>query len=138
MKNKTTTYIIILTVIAILLAGLLSFFDESIDTGPGKYDTLATCLTDKGAKFYGAFWCPHCREQKKIFGNSAKLLPYIECSTADASGQLQVCTDEKIEGYPTWVFADGSRQGGALTPEELASKTGCSPADTTTATSTTK
>jgi thiol-disulfide isomerase/thioredoxin len=103
----------------------LSFFNEKTDTGPGKYDTLATCLKEKGATFYGAFWCPHCRDQKKVFGNSAKLLPYVECSTPDAAGQTQICIDKKIESYPTWEFADGSRVGGGLTPEQLAEKTQC-------------
>jgi thiol-disulfide isomerase/thioredoxin len=35
-------------------------------TSPGKYDEFAKCLTDNGAKFYGAFWCPHCQAQKKM------------------------------------------------------------------------
>ncbi|MEK6827042.1 MAG: hypothetical protein AABX99_00990, partial [Nanoarchaeota archaeon] len=65
---------------------------ESTPPGPGKYDQFAQCLKDKGAVFYGAFWCSHCIAQKKLFGSSAKLLPYVECSTADASGQAQICT----------------------------------------------
>lgn len=94
-------------------------------TLPGKYDTLAQCLGEKGAKFYGAFWCPHCQEQKKMFGNSAKLLPYIECSTPDGKGQTQECIDKQIQSYPTWEFADGSRVNGEQKPQVLADKTGC-------------
>ena len=132
MKNKTIIYVLSIAVLAIIIAGILSFFNETVDTGPGKYDTLATCMKEKGVKFYGAFWCPHCRDQKKLFGNSAKLLPYVECSTPDASGQTQICIDAKIESYPTWEFADGTRQSGDMTPEELASKTQCPLTDTTT------
>ena len=91
---------------------------------PGKYDTLAKCLGDRGAKFYGAFWCPHCQEQKRMFGNSAKLLPYFECSNPDKS-QNQACNDKQIKQYPTWEFADGSRMGGEQKPEVLAEKAGC-------------
>jgi thiol-disulfide isomerase/thioredoxin len=137
MKNKNIIYIVSLIVAAVALAGILSFFNEKVDTGPGQYDTLATCMQEKGIKFYGAFWCPHCREQKKLFGNSAKLLPYVECSTPDASGQTQICIDKKIESYPTWEFADGTRQSGAILPADLATKTQCPLTEaTTTATST--
>src|SRR3990167_6069142 len=81
---------------------------------PGKYDTFATCLKDSGIVFYGAFWCPHCQAQKKLFGSSAKLLPYVECSTADANGQTQICIDKKIATYQTWEFTDGSRLTGEI------------------------
>lgn len=96
-----------------------------VKTLPGKYDDLARCLTEKGAKFYGAFWCPHCQTQKKWFGNSEKLLPYIECSQPNGKDRTQICIDQKIESYPTWEFADGSRITGEKRPEELAEKTGC-------------
>ncbi len=92
---------------------------------PSHLDPLAQCIADKGATFYGAFWCPHCQDQKKLFGNASRLLPYVECSTPDGRGTLQVCTQNNVTGYPTWVFADGSRQSGELTLEELATKTGC-------------
>lgn len=96
-----------------------------IDNQPGKLDAFAQCLKDKGAVFYGAFWCPHCQKQKVLFGSSEKLLPYVECSTADGKSQLPVCTDKKIEGYPTWEFADGSREHGEVSLETLSQKTGC-------------
>ncbi len=92
---------------------------------PGKLDGFAQCLSEKGAKFYGAFWCPHCQDQKRLFGKSDDLLPYIECSAPNGKDQLQVCTDAKIEGYPTWDFADMSRETGQVTLAKLAEKTGC-------------
>ncbi len=92
---------------------------------PGKYDTFAQCLKDQGAIFYGAFWCPHCQAQKKLFGSSQKLLPYVECSTADGKGQNQACIDKKVNSYPTWEFADGSRLTGEIPLEQLAEKTSC-------------
>lgn len=93
--------------------------------GPGKYDEFAMCLKDKGAAFYGAFWCPHCQAQKKLFGSSAKLLPYVECSTADANAQTQICIDKGIKSYPTWIFADGSQLTGEIPLAQLAEKTSC-------------
>ena len=111
----------------ILLALIVGGFGASfyVKTLPGKYDGLAQCLTDKGAKFYGAFWCPHCQEQKRMFGNSVKLLPYVECSEADQKTQTPICIEKKIVQYPTWEFADGSRLTGEQKPEDLATKAGC-------------
>jgi thiol-disulfide isomerase/thioredoxin len=86
---------------------------------------FAQCLKDKGAVFYGAFWCPHCQNTKKMFGAAAANLPYVECSTPDAQGQTQVCKDNGIESYPTWVFPDGSRLSGEQTLQSLADKSGC-------------
>lgn len=72
------------------------------DTSAGKYDSLAKCLTDKGVKMYGAYWCPHCQNQKKAFGDSFKYINYTECADPNVEGQLEVCQKAKIESYPTW------------------------------------
>ncbi len=111
-------------IIGILIVGGIGS-SMYMKTLPGKYDALAQCLTDKGAKFYGAFWCPHCLEQKKFFGNSEKLLPYVECSEADRRTQTPICIEKEIKSYPTWIFADDSRIVGEQKPEVLAEKTGC-------------
>lgn len=94
-------------------------------TKPGKLDAFATCINDSGAIFYGAFWCPHCQNQKAMFGASAKLLPYVECSTPDGKSQLPVCTDAGVTGYPTWEFAGGERESGEVSLERLSELTNC-------------
>ncbi len=119
---------IFVSVIVFLILGTVASVliqSDPVPTGPGKYDTFATCLKDKGAVFYGAFWCSHCQNTKEMFGSSQKLLPYVECSTADGNGQMQICKDKGIMGYPTWTFADGSTLGGELSFEQLAEKTSC-------------
>jgi len=124
-KNiKIFVGVIVILVIGVVAVALLRG-GAGGSSEPGKYDTFATCLKDKGAVFYGTFWCPHCQATKKLFGSSAKLLPYVECSTADANGQTQACIDKKISSYPTWEFADGSRLTGELTLAQLAEKTSC-------------
>ncbi len=35
-----------------------------------RYDGFAKCMASKQVKMYGAYWCPHCVEQKEIFGKS--------------------------------------------------------------------
>src|SRR3990167_6422137 len=93
-------------------------------TQPGKYDAFAQCLGEKGAVFYGAFWCPHCQEQKALFGRSADELPYTECSAPNGKDQLEVCKEAGIKSYPTWVLQDGEVLHGTQTPQTLAEKTG--------------
>jgi thiol-disulfide isomerase/thioredoxin len=92
---------------------------------PGKLDGFAQCLKDEGVVFYGAFWCPHCQNQKTLFGKSQKLLPYTECSTPDGRGQLPVCAEKNVKSYPTWEFPDGSRLTGEIPLGTLAEKTSC-------------
>lgn len=119
---------IFFSVIGVLVVGLIVAVvlrTSEVPVGPGKLDDFTTCLKDKGAVFYGAYWCVHCQSTKKLFGSSAKLLPYVECSTADGSAQVKVCTDKKIESYPTWEFLDGSRLKGEVTLQQLAEKTAC-------------
>lgn len=111
---------LIALVIVLVIGG--SFF---VSKQPGKLDSFAQCLKDKEAVFYGAFWCPHCQATKALFGRSAKYLPYVECSTSDGQGQLQICKDKGVQGYPTWDFANGNRLTGELTLEQLANETGC-------------
>ena len=116
---------IIIGLITVVVLASIVMISYKQDNTPGKLDTFAMCLEDKGSIFYGAFWCPNCQNQKKMFGRSAKLLPYVECSTPNGKGQLSVCTEKNITGYPTWEFADGSREVGEVPLETLAEKTGC-------------
>lgn len=95
-------------------------------SAPAKYDQFAQCLTDKGVKMYGAWWCPHCQNQKALLGKSFKKINYIECSSPGSQEMNQICKDAKIEGYPTWEFKDGSRVSGEQTLEFLGTKSNCS------------
>jgi hypothetical protein len=92
-----------------------------------KYDGFAHCLSDRGVKMYGAWWCPHCQEQKEVFGASFEYVPYIECGVkGDLHAQSQVCKDEKVNHYPTWQFPPtGERVERIFTPQELSDRTGC-------------
>jgi len=85
--------------------------------------SLAEHLSRVDAKFYGAQWCPHCQQQKALFGAAAKRLPYIECSPQGQSApQAQVCVDEDIKSYPTWIIY-GKRYEDVLTMQDLAAIT---------------
>ena len=116
-------YVVWALVLAIV--GLLAYAYARSAATPGPLDGFAQCLGERDAVFYGAFWCPHCKSQKEMFGRSAKHLPYVECSYPNGRGQVARCVAEGIKGYPTWVFADGARLEGEVSLDELAAKTGC-------------
>lgn len=103
--KKIITLLVTLIIIAaiIILAVTIANKKPKVATAT---DTFAQCIADSGTTFYGAFWCPHCNEQKVMFSKSAKLLPYQECSQANRK-QNSLCTEKQIESYPTWVFPDG-------------------------------
>jgi hypothetical protein len=105
MENKTTIIAIIAIVIALIAAIAIINIKGS---APSKYTGFAQTLKDRGFKFYGAFWCPHCAAQEKTFTMSRQSLEdiglYHECSTPDSQGQTQICKDAHIESYPTWEY----------------------------------
>lgn len=118
-KTVTWTLVAVLLVIGgVYLFGFLS-------NQPAQLDGFASCLKDKKVEFYGAFWCSHCQNQKALFGRSARLLPYIECSTPNGKGQLPVCNEKEIQTYPTWVFPNNERLTGEISLETLSEKSAC-------------
>lgn len=106
-------------------------------------DNLANCLSEKNVKEYGAFWCPNCAKQEKLFGESHKIIQqkgvYIECdprckkdgqgslpsACRGIEGQAEKCVEEGIDKYPTWIFSDGSKVVGVQELSFLAQKAGC-------------
>ena len=94
-----------------------------------QLNTLANCLADNEVTMSGAFWCPHCQEQKKMFGDSWDTLlergVYIECDARGDNAQPEVCLENDVQSYPTWDFPDETRLVGAVQLETLAGKTGC-------------
>ena len=86
---------------------------------------VAEHLTEQGALFYGASWCPHCQEQKRLFGASADRLPYIECSPGGPNGpQLPSCSRAGVKSYPTWIIDGRAFVGEVLTVDQLADASG--------------
>jgi uncharacterized membrane protein len=98
-------------------------FEVTTSSGESEI-ALAKHLSAAGAKFYGAFWCPHCQKQKATFGKEAmQFVPYVECSPPDRNGQTAVCQAANIEGYPTWDI-NGQRSTGEKSLTDLADLTG--------------
>lgn len=87
-------------------------------------EALAKCLTASGAKMYGAYWCPHCQDQKTEFGTAVEYLPYVECDVKGPNAQVQACNDAGITGYPTWII-NGKKYQGAQSLDKLKELAGC-------------
>ena len=96
-------------------------FDPAVGPEKPELRALAEHLAANDATFFGAYWCPHCQDQKALFEASADRLPYVECTPEGRGGPVAVeCSRNGIESYPTWIIA-GRRYEGVLTPERLAS-----------------
>ena len=102
-----------------LLAGLVAVATVGVSfaafeaAGPGGpyQEALARHLRDSGARFYGAHWCPACREQKRLFGGAASELPYVECDAAGAGARPDLCAQANVRSFPTWTIGTQRREG---------------------------
>jgi hypothetical protein len=120
--NRTLYIMIAIVIISAFAAAYYFFWFKHTS----RLDAFAKCLTAKQAKMYGAFWCPHCEEQKEKFGSSFQYAPYIECGIKGSKGIEPVCTQAGIKRFPTWIFADGTRVEGEHELDFLGQETGCS------------
>jgi uncharacterized membrane protein len=89
---------------------------------------LARYLAEIGAKEYGAYWCPHCHDQKMLFGReAAKLINYFECDPKGQNSRAEICqaTAANLQGFPTWEIK-GQFYSGTKSLEKLAELSGYS------------
>lgn len=92
-------------------------------SGPAEI-ALAQHLKQVDAKMYGAYWCPHCAEQKQLFGKAAfSETTYIECDPNGENAQPELCQAAKVESYPTWEIK-GKTYSGTQPLEQLAAASG--------------
>lgn len=85
---------------------------------------LAEHLTSSGAVMYSAYWCPHCNEQKQLFGKEATAkLRIVECAPDGRNSERALCESKKIEGFPTWEI-NGQLDSGVKPLTRLAELSG--------------
>lgn len=128
----------VLTVLAVGLIGLgwaTSLNRPESATGPGMpipvtsastpaTIALADHLTASGAVMYSAYWCPHCHDQKQLFGKEASAkLKIIECAPDGRNSQAALCASKNIQGFPTWEIK-GQLDSGQKTLAQLAALSG--------------
>ena len=126
--------------VAVLLAGLI--WSSSVDpstkevsnniqgmppaviaiSSPEKIK-LAEHLTQEGAVMYNAYWCPHCHDQKELFGKvAAEKLNLVECAKDGFNNKRKLCEAKGITGFPSWEI-NGSIDSGVKSLKELAELT---------------
>ena len=72
---------------------------------------------------YSAYWCPHCHDQKQLFGEEAtNFLTVIECAKDGKDSQYSLCQEKSIEGFPSWEI-NGEIFSGTRDLNELAEMT---------------
>ena len=94
-------------------------------SGPAEL-ALARHLGEIGAKEYGAYWCPHCHEQKMLFGKeAAQIIDYFECDPRGQNSRAEICqaAGANIKGFPTWEIK-GQFYSGTQSLEKLAELSG--------------
>lgn len=85
---------------------------------------LAEHLSRTGAVMYSAWWCPHCKEQKDLFGREAtSRLKVIECDPDGRNSQKELCAAKQVQGYPSWEI-NGTLDSGVKPLRELARLSG--------------
>ena len=115
MRSKIALFLILALIV--VSSGCVSNNSES-------KNALAKCLTEKGVKMYGAYWCSHCQNQKKAFGDSFQYITYVECDAKGPNGNPTACELAGIQGYPTWVIG-GAKYSGEQDLSTLAKIAGC-------------
>jgi uncharacterized membrane protein len=95
---------------------------------------LAKHLKKIGAKMYGAYWCPHCHDEKEAFGKEATaIINYVECAPEGVNSQSDLCVQvlekakkqsgQDVVGFPTWEIK-GNYYIGTQTLTDLANNSG--------------
>ena len=114
---------------ALIYVGILILFAAAYLAGlyykNHKYDSFAKCLAGKQAKMYGLYWCPHCADQKAMFGSSFKYVPYVECAIRGSKELAPECKTAGVKLFPTWQFGADPPKEGVLSLDALSEKTGC-------------
>lgn len=95
---------------------------------------FAKALAASGTRFYGASWCPNCKDQKELFEDGGDFLPFIEVTNLDNPVTLNDVgngtnlelnpTGVPIGSFPTWEFPDNSRLTGTQSLATLSARSG--------------
>src|SRR5579872_2714934 len=91
-----------------------------------RYDDFAKCLGARQVKMYGLYWCPHCADQKAMFGKAFQYVPYVECAIKGSRELAPACSAAGVKLFPSWQFGVNPPVEGVFPLQELSDKTGCS------------
>ena len=118
MKKKLLLLWSLFTIAIIAWCGANS---TNTDQWPTAEDTLAACLTEQWVTMYGTERCPHCRDQKKLFGKNAfDAVRYVDCDK-----QRTQCQVAGVQWFPTRITQSGDKYPGTQELSELATIAWC-------------
>jgi hypothetical protein len=120
-KSPPRNRLIGVGIVVVLIVGYAGFWYHNNH----QYDEFAKCLAAKQAKMYGLYWCPHCAEQKEMFGKAFQYVPYVECGIKGSHEMAAECTAAGVKLFPSWQFAGNKPIEGVFPMQELSDKTGC-------------
>ena len=84
---------------------------------------FAKFLNQNNIVMYSAYWCPHCHDQKQLFGKEAvNELKVVECAKDGKDSEFELCQTKGISGFPSWEI-NGEIISGTRDLNELATKT---------------
>lgn len=101
LKNTLITAGIIIGVISLALAVI---YIQSKDTDIPS-EEFVKCLGESSVLYVNS-GCPHCKIQKKKFGDTLEFLTIVDCTV-----DMDKCIKEGIIHVPTWVFEEISLRG---------------------------
>jgi len=85
---------------------------------------FARFLNENKIIMYSAYWCPHCHDQKQLFGKkAAEELTIIECAKDGINNQYELCAQKGIDGFPSWEI-NNNIYSGTRDLQELANMAG--------------
>src|SRR6202000_389727 len=64
-----------------------------------RLDSFAQCMSSKGAKMYGLYWCPHCEEQKEDFESAFQYINYTECGIKGEHKETDSCLQAGVKQF---------------------------------------
>lgn len=119
-----------LVIFSVVFMGSYSIQSSSADSDLGPSDPFQTGLAEhlgsQDAKMYGSFKCPHCNQQKELFGEAFSNIRYVECHPRGENANPSLCLAKGIRRYPTWEI-NGRFYEGMMPLKQLAEISGYDP-----------
>jgi len=117
-KNKRSKFINASMIILIII---MSFFaiikinssEEKEKLSQEGIQNLINELNDKNITLYGMSWCPHCKDQKSLFGENIDELDYIDCDISPDD----ICKELSV--VPVWITPDEKIFVGQMSLSEI-------------------
>jgi hypothetical protein len=120
MNKKNIVPIVVVAVVVLAVIILIVKPWQGTAAPPTALEAFGQCLASKNITMYGAAWCSHCQNEKRALGEGFKYVHYVECPD-----NVQLCVEKGVEGYPTWITADGTKLVGEQGIDGLSKATGC-------------